>query len=40
MARPPAVELAPQVWRIPTVGRDYVNSFAFVDDEENPPVSP
>jgi len=33
MSRPPAVALAPQVWRIPTVGRDYVNSFAFTDDD-------
>ena len=33
MARPPAVEVAPQVWRIPTVGRNLVNSFAFVDDD-------
>lgn len=33
MSRPPAVALAPQVWRIPTVGHDYVNSFAFVDDD-------
>ena len=27
----PAVPLAPGVWRIPTFGRDLVNSFAFVD---------
>jgi glyoxylase-like metal-dependent hydrolase (beta-lactamase superfamily II) len=33
MSRPPAVALAPHVWRIPTVGRDYVNSFAFTDDD-------
>ena len=33
MGRPPAVQLAPQVWRIPTVGRDLVNSFAFVEDD-------
>jgi glyoxylase-like metal-dependent hydrolase (beta-lactamase superfamily II) len=32
MVRPPAVEVARQVWRIPTVGRNLVNSFAFVDD--------
>ena len=25
--------LAPNIWRIPTVGKDYVNSFAFVDDD-------
>lgn len=33
MARSPAVQLAPGVWRIPTVGRAAVNSFAFVDDD-------
>lgn len=33
MARSPAVQLAPGVWRIPTVGRASVNSFAFVDDD-------
>lgn len=33
MSRPAAVELAPGIWRIPTVGRDYVNSFALVDDD-------
>jgi glyoxylase-like metal-dependent hydrolase (beta-lactamase superfamily II) len=31
MARSPAVQLAPDVWRIPTLGRAAVNSFAFVD---------
>jgi len=30
MARSPAVELAPRVYRIRTLG-DYINSFAFVD---------
>ena len=29
----PAVQLAPGAWRIPTQGRDLVNSFAFVDDD-------
>lgn len=29
---PPAIELAPGVWRIPTAG-DFINSFAFVDDD-------
>jgi ribonuclease BN (tRNA processing enzyme) len=33
MARSPAVQLAPAVWRIPTVGRSAVNSFAFVDGD-------
>ncbi|MEV1288628.1 MBL fold metallo-hydrolase [Micromonospora sp. NPDC049679] len=33
MARSPAVQLAPNVWRIPTVGRAAVNSYAFVDDD-------
>lgn len=33
MARTSAVELAPQVWRIPTAPSDLVNSFAFVDDD-------
>lgn len=32
MARPPVVELAPNVWRIPLVG-DLVNGFAFRDDD-------
>jgi glyoxylase-like metal-dependent hydrolase (beta-lactamase superfamily II) len=33
MASTAAVELAPQVWRIPTAPADLVNSFAFVDDD-------
>lgn len=33
MARAAAVPLAPGVWRIPTVGRALVNSYAFVDDD-------
>ena len=33
MARSAAVPLAPGVWRIPTVGRALVNSYAFVDDD-------
>ncbi|MBQ1015769.1 MBL fold metallo-hydrolase, partial [Micromonospora sp. M51] len=33
MTRAPAVALAPNVWRIPTVGRSAVNSYAFVDDD-------
>lgn len=33
MAAPPAVQLAPGAWRIPTLARDLVNSFAFVDPE-------
>jgi glyoxylase-like metal-dependent hydrolase (beta-lactamase superfamily II) len=33
MAREPAVSLAPGVWRIPTLGRSAVNSFAFVDSD-------
>jgi len=31
MARAPAVQLAPGVWRIATLGRTAINSFAFVD---------
>lgn len=33
MTRPSAVELAPGVWRIPTVGRDLVNSFALTQED-------
>lgn len=33
MARTPAVELAPGVFRIPTTPGDYVNVFAFRDDD-------
>jgi len=33
MSTTPAVELAPGVWRIPTAGRDLVNSFALVQDD-------
>ena len=33
MTRDAAVELAPGVWRIPTMPFDAVNSFAFVDDD-------
>ncbi|MET8233885.1 MBL fold metallo-hydrolase [Micromonospora sp. NPDC005298] len=33
MTRSPAVPLAPNVWRIPTIGRSAVNSYAFVDDD-------
>jgi glyoxylase-like metal-dependent hydrolase (beta-lactamase superfamily II) len=33
VARPPAIELAPGVYRIPTTPGDYVNVFAFVDDD-------
>ena len=33
MAGAAAVQLAPQVWRIPTAPADLVNSFAFVDDD-------
>lgn len=33
MASTAAVELAPQVWRIPTSPADLVNSFAFVEDD-------
>jgi glyoxylase-like metal-dependent hydrolase (beta-lactamase superfamily II) len=29
----PPVSLAPGVWRIPTLGADLINSFAFVDDD-------
>lgn len=33
MAQPPAVPLAPGLWRIPTAGRALVNSYALVDDD-------
>jgi len=33
MARSPAIQLAPGVWRIPTLGRSAINSFAFVDSD-------
>jgi glyoxylase-like metal-dependent hydrolase (beta-lactamase superfamily II) len=33
VARTPAVQLAPGVWRIPTAPADLVNTFAFVDDD-------
>jgi glyoxylase-like metal-dependent hydrolase (beta-lactamase superfamily II) len=33
MTTTPAVELAPGVWRIPTAGRDLINSFALVQDD-------
>jgi glyoxylase-like metal-dependent hydrolase (beta-lactamase superfamily II) len=32
MAKPPAVQLAPDVWRLRLLG-DYVNGFAFRDDD-------
>ena len=31
MARAPAIQLVPGVWRIPTVGKAAVNSYGFVD---------
>ena len=33
MARSPAIQLAPDVWRIPTLGRSAINSYAFVDPD-------
>ncbi|WP_091089521.1 MBL fold metallo-hydrolase [Micromonospora nigra] len=33
MASPAAVALAPGVWRIPTLGRSMINSYALVDDD-------
>ena len=33
MATNPAVELAPGIFRIPTAGKDLINSFALVDDD-------
>lgn len=33
MAKSPAVQLAANLWRIPTAPRDFVNSFAFVEDD-------
>jgi glyoxylase-like metal-dependent hydrolase (beta-lactamase superfamily II) len=33
MATPPAVTLAPGIFRIPTAGKDLINSFALVQDD-------
>ena len=33
MAGTPAIRLAPNVWRIPTLGRALINSYAFVDPD-------
>jgi len=33
VGRPPAIELATGVWRIPTAPRDLVNAYALVDDD-------
>jgi glyoxylase-like metal-dependent hydrolase (beta-lactamase superfamily II) len=33
MSRDAAIQLAPNVWRIPTLVGDFINSFAFVDDD-------
>ena len=33
MSKTPAIELAPGVWRIPTAGKDLVNSFALVQED-------
>ncbi|MGS2616654.1 MBL fold metallo-hydrolase [Micromonospora sp. LZ34] len=33
MARSAAVPLAPGVWRIPTAGRAFINSYALADDD-------
>ena len=33
MATKPAVPLAPGVFRIPTAGKDLINSFALVQDD-------
>jgi glyoxylase-like metal-dependent hydrolase (beta-lactamase superfamily II) len=33
MSRAPAIELAPGVFRIPVTPGDWINSFAFVDDD-------
>lgn len=33
MARSPVVALAPGVWRIPTVGRAFINSYALENDD-------
>jgi len=33
MAKSPAVQLAANLWRIPTAPRDFVNSYAFVEDD-------
>src|ERR1051325_6968376 len=33
MAKPAAYEIAPDVWRIPAAPFDFVNIYAFVDDD-------
>lgn len=33
MGKAAAVEVVPGVWRIPTAPRDFINSYAFVDDD-------
>lgn len=33
MAKPPVVQLAANLWRIPTAPASFVNSFAFVEDD-------
>ncbi|WP_428965621.1 MBL fold metallo-hydrolase [Micromonospora fluostatini] len=33
MSRSPAVPVAPGIWRIPTVGASFVNSYALLDDD-------
>lgn len=33
MSRAPVVPLAPGLWRVPTVGKDLVNSFLLLDDD-------
>jgi glyoxylase-like metal-dependent hydrolase (beta-lactamase superfamily II) len=33
VSRPAVVPLAPGVWRLPTLGKDFVNSFVLVDDD-------
>jgi glyoxylase-like metal-dependent hydrolase (beta-lactamase superfamily II) len=33
MATPPAVRLAPGIWRIPTAGKNLINSFALVEED-------
>ena len=33
MARTPAIELVPGLFRIPTAPADFLNSFAFLDDD-------
>jgi hypothetical protein len=34
MTKPAAIRIAPNVWRIPAARFDFVDIYAFVDDDE------